>query len=240
MGVGVQCQTRDTKTRRPWKTCISDDRGRGRRRQTGAGEPPPRRLYPQTRALAHTQPRRRRGGYKEGSPGRSSPSGKRTLPDTSPCCEPALCSQLLLEMQPGSANSLLSGAAARAAVSSGPLSSLRPALPPSPPPPARCSLTYSPRFTPPSPSSFFFFFLFHFLLSHLPLDPSCSRLRLRRWAGGRGYTSSSPRNPYQLLTSALQKRFSCSRDSLIILWSWIYLTQSVPALLVVSSLQFRG
>lgn len=87
-------------------------------RRAGAGVSPFRRLHPQTRALTHTQTQGRRRGSKGGSPKqRQSQRPDKTLAGPSPCSERAQSSQLLKETQPGSGNSLLAGAAARAAVS---------------------------------------------------------------------------------------------------------------------------
>lgn len=196
--------------------------------------PPPRRFYPQTRALTHTQTRRPGGGevgIREEAPAAAPRAGKRMLPGTSPC-EPALSSQLLLEMQPGSANSLLSGAAARAAVWSGPLSSLRQARSPHLHLPPRAVLSLTPLASPSLPQLLFLFFSSPFPTSSYPtflsLDPSCSRLRMRRSAEGRGCGSSSPRNPYLLYNlSPPDEVLTFARLPEHSLCSWADLTQNI-------------
>lgn len=146
---------------------------------------------------------------------------KRMLPGTSPCCEPAQCSQLRLEMQRGSANSQLSGAAARAAVWSGPLSCQRRARSPQPrlPPRAAPRLT-PPGSPPPFPSSFFFFFSQSSTSccpTFLSLDASCSGLRTRFWLEAEDAVAPHLGILLIVLTSPLQTRFSRPRGSLIIL-----------------------
>lgn len=174
---GGQCQTRGKKTGKPGNTCISDDRGRGRRRQAGTGCPLPGGFTPKP-GRSHTRRPAdpgEEGGIREEAPAAAPRAGKRMLPGTSPCCELALSSKLLLETQPGSANSPLSGAAARAAVWSGPLSSLRQARSPHLHLPPRALLSFTPLASPlPPPAPFFIFFLSlsHLLLSHLPLSGS--------------------------------------------------------------------
>lgn len=118
-----------------------------------------------------------------------------------------------------SASSLLSGAAARAAVWSRPLSSCArarpvPTLPPRPAPAG------SPRFTRSSfPTSSFP--LFHLLQAHLPLPESqlqrVSGLRMRRSAGAGGCRSSGPRNPRLLSNISPLKEALGARGSLLVL-----------------------
>lgn len=161
------------------------------------------------------------------------------LPGTSPCCEPALSSQLLLETQPGSANSLLSGAAARAAVWSGPLSSLRQARSPHLHLPPRAVPSLTPLASPlPPPAPFLFIYFFFFFPLPLPfppppippssLDPSCRGLRMRRSAKGRGCGSSSPRNPYLLYNlSPPEEVLMFARLPAHSLCSWTDLTRNI-------------
>lgn len=157
---------------RPRKTCTSNGRGRGRRRRAGTGCPLPSGCTPKPRRSHTRRPADPGGGelgIRKKAPATAARAGK--IQGTSPCKEPALCSQLLLETQPGSANSLLSGASARAAVWSGPVSSLRRARSPHLRlPPARRSPAYSGWLTLSLPPALFP--LFHLLLSHLPLSGS--------------------------------------------------------------------
>lgn len=151
---------------------------------------------PKTRALTHTQTQgRRRRESKGGSPKqRESQRPDKTLAGPSPCWERARSSQLRMEKQPGSGNSLLAGAAVRAsrppARLSRPLSSLRPALPPSHPPRADSSPAPLASPLPPPPPS-----------SPPPIPPSspwipaAASSGCKAWLEPEDAVGSSPRNP---------------------------------------------
>lgn len=175
--------------------------------------PLPAGFTPKSRALTHTQTQRRRGGYKEASPSRSSPSGQKNrflahhLVVSQHCarsscwkCSPALPTRCFLELlHAPPSRAVHSAPCARRAP---PISTL----------PSRADLQLTPLRSPSLLDLRFFF----------PLPPPA--------AVGSGYDPWLEPE-YELapslgilicfVTSPLQKRFSCSRESLLILCSWI-------------------
>ncbi|XP_063090864.1 uncharacterized protein LOC134472692 [Cavia porcellus] len=176
-------------------------------------------MRPQTPHSCTRRPREE-SGDQAGSPSLGTLSGQRKKPflGTSPCCAPALSSQLLLETQPSLQLPALGSCRTRRRLEPS-TQLLRPRAPRAHPPPAP-GARRSPRFTRSSfPTSSFP--LFHLLQAHLPLPESqlqrVSGLRMRRSAGAGGCRSSGPRNPRLLSNISPPKEALRARGSLLVL-----------------------